>query len=332
MILAEANLRVVAPRQDLSWRAEPVFAGLATVRGASGDPVSIQPGKGVGLEFGILSGGFQPMAGRNFDAVLAGLAADALETQPNELLALVVGAGRGDSAGPCRIVINAPGFETFQREFMLDRVHVPLATIDCVLTPTATAFGSLTVRMVSPSSTQDSEAWPAGLVRLSSNFGEPIQYRHPGGSAECTFERVPAGQYAVSFQSDVGGFRFPPRGEKQLDVLVSTAGSTIEIPLTGLAYIDLDATAGEGKEYRGPLDLMIWRWVSPPGNGAARQVAGMFPCSFEGPPYSIPIAEPGSYGLKITWPERDPKLHPKAGDTLEVVVGERARHVISVLP
>jgi|GEM_PF-6370859 len=332
-ILAQANIRVVAPREDLTWRAESLFAALVMVTELSGAPMLIQPGRGIGFEFGVLSADHQPMIGRDFDAVLAGLPASALVTERNHLLALVVGAGDGDSAGPCRVSIQAPGYESFQREFMTDKVRLPLNTVNCVLVPTATEFGSLTVRFTSSHAAPAGGRWPGGLLRLAGSTGDAILYRHPGGdSAEVICDRVPAGQYALTFQADIGAFKVPAVGLPPLQISISAGGALIDIPLPGLGWIDLDVVADKGTDYFGPLDLMTWRTADAPPDNGARVAIGLFPCSFNGPPYSIPIAEAGTYGLRVTWPERDSTVHAKGGDMVEVRIGERVRHLVSVLP
>ncbi len=338
LMLAKGYTQVKAPRDDLNLVVVPVYAALVTVSDASGVPVSIRSDSGVTLEFYIEDRRFSPMAARSFEAVLAGLPPEFLEPAPNEFLALVTGDANDASAGPCQLAIVAPGYSPQQLSFRAPRLNAELARIPFVLPATTAAFGAVQVRFVRErlgGTPQPSEvtAWPSGRVRLESTQGDVLKYRHTGVTNSLRIERVPTGTYSLRFEADVGGFRYPAVNEPGLRVEVTSQPALVDIPLTDTGVIELKVVDGRsGEDYTGPLSLMVSQAENATDSPDSGTVLGLFPASFEYPPYQVPVAGPGTYKLVIGFPQRDPKLHPHATDLVNVEAGSTTRHLITVLP
>ena len=144
---------------------------------------------------------------------------------------------------------------------------------------------------------------------------------------------MPTGTYSLRFEADVGGFRYPAVNEPGLRVEVTSQPALVDIPLTDTGVIELKVVDGRsGEDYTGPLSLMVSQAENATDSPDSGTVLGLFPASFEYPPYQVPVAGPGTYKLVIGFPQRDPKLHPHATDLVNVEAGGTTRHLISVLP
>lgn len=331
-MLAERAVRTAAPREDLVLSLDPAYAARVVVHGTDGAPLSLEPGRGASFEFGVLDANLKPMSGRRFEAVLAGLSPEVLRAPSNELFAIVTGRSGGDAAGPCRFSVEAPGYARAEREFTATALHLPLPEVRFDLTPTASQFGSLTVKFVAGESAPAPDRWPSGRLLLTNAAGDATRFRHDGRTSVFEIERLPAGQYSITYESDVGKLRVPAPGAVAVKVNVADGPNSVTFPMSALGWIDFEVVKDRGEPYLGALNVMIGRLATDPAAASRGVVHGMFPCTFEGPPYSVPVSGASTYVVTILSPRRDENLHAAAGDRVEVAVGARVHHLISVKP
>lgn len=329
-VLAERSAFVTAPREGWNAKSQPLFAALAEFRDANGDPVSISPERGVVLQFGSSNPQVQPMAGRAFEAVLAGLAPKFLDVQAHQWLALVTGPVALQSTAPWRLELEVPGYAPFTREFIATRLDIPPSTIDCRLARTAEGFGTVEVQLVGGPSLEPGDRLPAGIIRLLGADGTAYSKRHPGVVASTRLEGVPWGTYRVTFRSELGGAVLPPPQNAPIEVRVGAEVARVEIRMETTAILDLDLVDQSGAEYRGPLEIRLMRSTGDGGSAASTPAMGMFPVSFEAPPYSVSLASGGDWLLAFGWPRPDTVVHPSPYESIQVTAGAHTRHTIAV--
>ncbi|MFQ5748208.1 MAG: hypothetical protein ACE5H3_01990 [Planctomycetota bacterium] len=194
----------------------------------------------------------------------------------------------------CRI----PGYKRVSETFSLPRIRKDVSVRTITLIPTASSWGSLTLRFQVPN-----PEWflPSGFFY---GPGRLILYSESGTrsdpaikeffSGEKTFENIPAGVYRVRFRS-VDDFRFLyPSGEPvRIEIGPDSPKEPFVIDLTGTGILSASLIDAAGKNYHGEARFTL----------KSKQTQALADFHFRASPYLMKTIPPGRYEVTLFFPQ-----------------------------